>query len=61
MAATDPRPPVHNPRGAGAPLVLVLIAGLVVGFLVGQPTIGFLIGLGIALVIALILWRGDRN
>ena len=61
MAATDPRPPVRNPRGAGAPFVLVLITGLIVGFLVGQPTIGFLIGLGIAVVIALILWRGDQS
>jgi hypothetical protein len=61
MPIPAPRPPERNPRGAGGPIILVLILATVIGFLMHQPTIGFLVGLGLGLAIALLLWRGDRR
>ncbi len=61
MSNPAPRPPVHRPRGAGGPFIGALIAGTVIGFLLHQPTIGFLAGLGIALAITALLWVGDRR
>ena len=61
MPNPTPRPPRRDPRGAGGPFILILIVATVVGFLFHQPTIGFLIGLGLALAITALLWRGDRR
>ena len=56
-----PRPPRPGIRGAGAPIILILIAATVIGFLFHQPTIGFLIGAALGLAVALLLWRSDRR
>ena len=60
MTNPVPRPPRRDARGAGGPIILVLIVSIVVGFLLHQPTIGFLVGIALGLAIALMLWRGDR-
>ena len=61
MADPTPRPPRRPIRGSGGPFILLLIAGAAIGFLFHQPTIGFLIGLGLGLAVALLLWRADRG
>lgn len=66
MTIPDTRPPSHNrpsrkPTGAGAPIVLALVAGAVIGFVVHQPTIGFLVGAAVGGAIALVLWMRDRR
>lgn len=61
MQTPAPRPPRPTVRGAGGPFVLILIVSIVVGFLAGQATIGFLVGLALALFATLLLWRGDRR
>lgn len=59
-AMTDETP--HKTRlGGGAPLALLTLAGTIVGGLLGQPSIGFLAGLGLGAVVAVALWlKGPR-
>lgn len=61
MPAPVPPTTPPGPRGAGGPFVLILIAGVVIGVAAGQPTIGFLAGLGIAIAVAILLWVSDRG
>ena len=51
----DPRP--HNPIGAGAPIALLLIGGVIVGGLLGQPSIGLLVGLTLGIGVAVLTSR----
>ena len=43
--------------GGGAPLALLLLAGVLIGGLLGQPTIGLLVGLALGIVVAVLIWR----
>lgn len=58
------RKPVTTPNQApiagGALLALSLIAGTVIGVLKGQPSIGFIGGLGVGLALLLIVALIDR-
>lgn len=58
-----PPPPPREPQpiGAGGPLVLAIVAGIVLGFLLGQPTIGFLAGTAVGVAIAAFLFWRERN
>ncbi|MET0241341.1 MAG: hypothetical protein ABW184_15720 [Sphingobium sp.] len=52
----------NHPVGAGAPIAFLIIAGVVIGGLLGQPSIGLLTGVGLGAVVALLMWRmGSRN
>lgn len=54
--------PIQRPGTAGGFLLaLTLVAGTVIGLLLGQPSIGFLVGLGIGSVIALLLWLKGQH
>jgi hypothetical protein len=57
-----PEPAPKKERlGGGAPLALLTIAGTILGGLLGQASIGFLAGLGLGIVIAILLWvKGPR-
>jgi hypothetical protein len=47
----------RNIMAGGAPLALLIIAGPIVAGLLGySPSIGFLVGLGLGLAIALLIW-----
>lgn len=48
------------PIAGGALLALSLIIGTVIGVLRGQPSLGFIGGLGIGLVLLLIVALADR-
>ena len=61
MPTSDPLQPRRHPRGAGGPFILILLGATVAGFLLHQPTIGFLTGLATALAVTLLLWLGDRR
>ncbi len=50
-----------NPVGAGAPLAFLIIAGVIVGGLLGQPSIGLLVGAGLGIAIAIIAWRSGQR
>jgi hypothetical protein len=41
----------------GAPIALLTMAGVIIGGLLGQPSLGLLVGLGIGVIIAIIIWR----
>lgn len=49
-----------SPRGAGAIIALLSITGVIVGGLMGQPTIGLLAGLGLGVAIGIAMWLRDR-
>ncbi|HEY6916579.1 MAG TPA: hypothetical protein VI381_02965 [Allosphingosinicella sp.] len=53
--------PSKAPRSAGALLALSILAGAIVGLFLGQPSIGFLAGLGIGIVVTLLVWLLDRR
>jgi len=52
--------PSSTPIAGGALLALSLIAGSVIGVLRGQPSLGFLGGLGIGLVLLVAIALIDR-
>lgn len=56
--SNDPQP--RNPIGAGAPIAFLIIAGVIVGGLLGQPSIGFLTGGGLGILLAVLLWRLNK-
>lgn len=60
MPSPDPRP-TSTGTGTGAVIVLSLLTGLIVGSVAGQPTLGFLIGLGVGVAIALLIWWRERS
>lgn len=45
-----------NPIGAGAPIAFLIIAGVIVGGLLGQPSIGLLAGVALGVMVAVLLW-----
>jgi len=48
-------------RAGGAILAIAIIAGTVAGIMVGQSSIGFLVGTGAGILIALLIWLNDRR
>lgn len=54
----DPAPP----RAAGGALIaLGAVGGAVTGLFLGETTLGFLIGLAVGLLAALLIWLRDRR
>ncbi len=50
-----------NPTGAGVIIALLIMAGAIGGGLLGQPSIGLLVGTGAGILIALLLWLRERK
>lgn len=48
-------------QAAGSVLAISIIAGAVAGVIVGQPSIGFLVGLGAGVLLAVLFWLNDRR
>jgi hypothetical protein len=58
----DDIPPHKDPSAAGGFLVaLGMLGGAGVGFAIGEATPGFLIGTGVGVVAAVIVWVIDRR
>ena len=51
----------HYRQAGGAILALAIIAGAVAGTMVGQSTIGLLVGTGTGIVLAVAIWLNDRR
>jgi len=49
------------PRAGGALLAGAILIGIVAGSIVGQPSIGFLAGLGVGLALMAAVWLLDRR
>jgi hypothetical protein len=57
---TDPQPVPPPPTRAGGVLLAAgILGGVVIGSALGQPSIGFLAGLGIGLAALMMIWMGD--
>ncbi|SIN62012.1 hypothetical protein SAMN02745824_0994 [Parasphingorhabdus marina DSM 22363] len=50
-----------SPNAGGFFLAAGCIGGVIVGSFLGQPSIGFLAGLGLGGLVALAMWLRDRN
>ena len=50
-----------SPRAGGALLALSVMAGAIIGTARHEPTIGFLIGAGVGVVLAVAAWLVDRR
>ena len=53
--------PKHRPRSGGFVLAVSILAGAVGGILAGEPSLGFLAGLGVGLLLLLLIWLKDRS
>jgi hypothetical protein len=53
-------PPSRTPLAGGAILALTVLAGVTIGTIQGQPSLGFVIGAGAGIAIALAIWLIDR-
>lgn len=49
------------PRAGGALLAVSILTGAVAGVYMRQPSLGFLAGLGVGLVLLVIVWLIDRG
>lgn len=49
------------PRAGGSILAAAIIAGAVGGVIVGQPSIGFLVGAAVGLLALGLIWLVDRR
>ena len=54
-------PDPKAPRAGGALLALAILAGVAIGLYARQPSIGFLAGAGIGLLLLLLVWLLDRR
>jgi len=58
---SDPTPRKRRETMAGgAPIALLTLAGPIVGGLLGQPTIGLLVGFALGVAIAIAIWLLGR-
>ena len=57
----QPSPPSRAPMAGGFLLALCILVGVVVGGLAGQPSLGFLGGVGAGALLAILIWLVDRN
>ena len=48
-------------QAAGSVLAISIVAGAVAGVIVGQPSIGFLAGLGAGMLLAVLFWLNERR
>lgn len=48
-------------QAGGAILAIAIIAGAVAGTMVGQPSIGFLVGTAAGVLLAILVWLNDRR
>lgn len=58
-ASPDRKTP-RNPMGPGAPLAFLIIAGVIIGGLMNQPSIGLLVGTALGVLFSVIAWRRGR-
>ena len=52
--------PPQTPMAGGALIALGIIVGAVGGYVLREPTIGFLLGLGAGVLASLLIWWRDR-
>jgi uncharacterized membrane protein len=53
--------PTRSSQAGGFVLAACIIGGTVAGAILHQPSLGFLIGLGAGILLAIIIWLVDRS
>jgi hypothetical protein len=53
--------PNRSPAAGGCLTAIALMLGVSIGLALGQPTIGFLAGLAVGVVAAIVVWWIDRR
>jgi hypothetical protein len=53
--------PARNNQAGGFVLAACIIGGTVAGAILHQPSIGFVIGLGAGILLAILIWVIDRS
>ncbi|HEX8579706.1 MAG TPA: hypothetical protein VF655_08960 [Allosphingosinicella sp.] len=48
-------------QAGGSIIAIAIIAGTVAGIIVGQPSIGILVGTGAGVLLALLFWLNERR
>lgn len=61
LSATRSKMKRGNMRAGGSLVAIGTIAGTIAGGLLGQPSAGLLVGFGLGVVAALIVWAIDRK
>jgi hypothetical protein len=61
MTDPAPRPTSRSTDAGGFLLAAALLIGTLVGLALGEPSIGFLVGLTIGVAIALLIWQRGRG
>ena len=56
-----PPPTNRTPMAGGAFLALGIVVGVLGGGLLGQPSIGFLVGLAVGVALVALVWVRDRR
>lgn len=56
-----PPPANRAPKAGGALLALAIIVGVFAGGLLGEPSIGFLAGLAVGVLLVAFVWLIDRR
>ena len=51
----------NAPLAGGFLLCIAVLAGALTGVFLGQPSIGFLVGIGVGLIVAVAIWLLDRR
>ena len=51
----------NAPLAGGFLLFIAVLAGALTGVFLGQPSIGFLVGIGVGLIVAVAIWLLDRR
>ncbi|HYW16538.1 MAG TPA: hypothetical protein VE891_10365 [Allosphingosinicella sp.] len=51
----------QSAQAAGFILAISILGGVVAGSIAGQPSIGFLAGLGTGVAIAILFWLNERR
>jgi hypothetical protein len=51
----------NEPTGAGAIIAFLILGGAIGGGLLGQPSIGLLVGAAAGVLIAVLLWLRERG
>lgn len=50
----------NEPTGMGALIALLIMAGAIIGGLMGQPSLGLLAGLALGVAAAVAMWLRER-
>ena len=48
-------------QAAGSMLAISIVAGAVAGVIVGQPSVGFLVGTAAGALLAILFWLNERR